>query len=175
MRRRLHEFIAFLGVRQGKKKGQRNLLPALPYIHSCRRSGRSPALPYPPHEYGNSNTVMQFFFSFRWSVFRCENYSTQPLGGRFSNVKVVGFSFDKNIQSAIKQRVRCLITYARISSFQSRGSTLCACIYPHLLLRSLPIALGSGFPQYCRVRRLRACPHGCHFADLIVPPAFVGV
>ena len=26
------------------------IISALPYSHSCRRSGRSPALPYPPHE-----------------------------------------------------------------------------------------------------------------------------
>ena len=30
------------------------------------------AWPYPPHECGDPNTVMQFF-SFRWTVFRCEN------------------------------------------------------------------------------------------------------
>ena len=38
------------------KKRAENCFSALPYSRSCRRSGRSPALPYPPHEHFNSTT-----------------------------------------------------------------------------------------------------------------------
>jgi hypothetical protein len=43
----------FLGLQQGRKKrAEISLCPAVG--HSCRRSGRSSALPYPPHERGYS-------------------------------------------------------------------------------------------------------------------------
>jgi hypothetical protein len=37
----------------GRAENQRaeTCISALPYSRSCRRSGRSPALPYPPHEH----------------------------------------------------------------------------------------------------------------------------
>ncbi len=46
-------FIAFVDYRQGRKKRAENCFSALPFSRSCRRSGRSPALPYPPHEHHN--------------------------------------------------------------------------------------------------------------------------
>jgi hypothetical protein len=38
---------------RAEKKRAENCFSALPYSRSCRRSGRSPALPYPPHEQTN--------------------------------------------------------------------------------------------------------------------------
>ena len=38
---------------RAEKMRAENCFSALPYSHSCRRSGRSPALPYPPHEQAN--------------------------------------------------------------------------------------------------------------------------
>jgi len=41
-----------------EKPGAEDVAPsALPYNHSCRRSGRSAALPYPPHEWEDSIIV----------------------------------------------------------------------------------------------------------------------
>jgi len=53
-----------------EKKRTENCFSALPYSRSCRRSGRSPALPYPPHEHG---------------------YFTIPGGGLISKVKRAHF------------------------------------------------------------------------------------
>jgi hypothetical protein len=39
---------------RAEKKRTENCFSALPFSRSCRRSGRSPALPYPPHEHRNS-------------------------------------------------------------------------------------------------------------------------
>lgn len=41
---------------RAQKMWAENCSSALPYSHSCRRSGRSPALPYPPHEHYDSIT-----------------------------------------------------------------------------------------------------------------------
>jgi hypothetical protein len=41
---------------RAEKTKAENCLSALPFSRSCRRSGRSPALPYPPHEQNNSTT-----------------------------------------------------------------------------------------------------------------------
>lgn len=41
---------------RAQKLRAENCSSALPYSRSCRRSGRSPALPYPPHEYHHSIT-----------------------------------------------------------------------------------------------------------------------
>ncbi len=38
---------------RAEKKRTENRFSALPFSRSCRRSGRSPALPYPPHEHRN--------------------------------------------------------------------------------------------------------------------------
>jgi hypothetical protein len=43
------EFIACLPKTGQKTKGQ-NLFSSAQSLASCQRSGRSPALPYPPHE-----------------------------------------------------------------------------------------------------------------------------
>ncbi len=38
---------------RAEEKRTENSFSALPFSRSCRRSGRSPALPYPPHEHRN--------------------------------------------------------------------------------------------------------------------------
>jgi hypothetical protein len=38
---------------RAEKKRTENCFSALPFSRSRRRSGRSPALPYPPHEHRN--------------------------------------------------------------------------------------------------------------------------
>ncbi len=48
-----------MGYQLDEKKGQEIGAPAQPYSHLCRRSGRSPALPYPPHRYCYSITFNQ--------------------------------------------------------------------------------------------------------------------
>jgi hypothetical protein len=55
---------------RAEKKRAENCFSALPYSRSCRRSGRSPALPYPPHE---------------------QDYFITPGGGRISKVKMGSF------------------------------------------------------------------------------------
>jgi len=47
--------LSLFGTTDRAKKAE-ICLSALPYGHSWRRSGRSPALPYPPHEYHYSIT-----------------------------------------------------------------------------------------------------------------------
>jgi hypothetical protein len=49
--------LALLGTTgRAQKKRAENCSSALPYSRSCRRSGRSPALPYPPNEHYDSIT-----------------------------------------------------------------------------------------------------------------------
>jgi len=55
---------------RAEKKRAENCFSALPYSRSCRRSGRSPALPYPPHE---------------------QDYFITPGVGRISKVKMGSF------------------------------------------------------------------------------------
>lgn len=50
--------LSLFGLPTGQKqKGQRLSASAQLYSHSLRRSGRSPALPYPPHEWPQSITL----------------------------------------------------------------------------------------------------------------------
>jgi len=65
-------FVAFsatgrAGIASSENVRAENLKPsALPYSHSWRRSGRSAALPYPPHERCDSNMAA------RWAQIRCD-------------------------------------------------------------------------------------------------------
>jgi hypothetical protein len=45
-----------MGLRRGRRKKGEALCPAPPYGRPCRRSGRSPPLPYPPHGQKQYNT-----------------------------------------------------------------------------------------------------------------------
>jgi hypothetical protein len=47
--------LSHYGVPEGQIKRARRLSPAPPYTHLLRRSGRSPALPYPPNRRTNFN------------------------------------------------------------------------------------------------------------------------
>ena len=54
------------------KKRAENCFSALPYSRSCRRSGRSPALPYPPHVLDNFITLEKevgAFLKLKWVRF----------------------------------------------------------------------------------------------------------
>ena len=48
--------LSLFGTTGRAKKGQKFVSLPCRTVHSCRRSGRSPALPYPPHEYYYSIT-----------------------------------------------------------------------------------------------------------------------
>jgi len=68
----------------GRAKNQRAEIcfSALPYSRSCRRSGRSPALPYPPHEHCHCITpeggpifkVKKGAFSMLISWYNCQRW-----------------------------------------------------------------------------------------------------
>jgi len=67
---------------RAEKQRAENCLSALPYSRSYRRSGRSPALPYPPHEYCHCTTsegglifkVKKGAFSMLISWYNCQRW-----------------------------------------------------------------------------------------------------
>jgi hypothetical protein len=67
----MRQVYRFFGLLAGQKKRaeNKNLYPAV--SHSCRRSGRSSALPYPPHEY----LILTFLTSGRFFVVKMGDFS----------------------------------------------------------------------------------------------------
>ncbi len=61
---RSHEFIALRSTERAEKERAEHCCPARSYTHLRRRSGRSPALPYPPRRHTDSITRVKNESSF---------------------------------------------------------------------------------------------------------------
>ncbi len=74
-------------------KKAENCFSALPYSRPCRRSGRSPALPYPPHEQANFTILGGgLIFKVKKGAFSKLNFLVQLAKvGAFSKLKWAHF------------------------------------------------------------------------------------